>query len=624
MQRQCANVRDTFPRSIEAYTSELEPALRHRRAELDARWTELEQGWKGIEERRADIGVRPRTDKEGMLSINVGGSITRLSVSLLAEAGLFEDGNALGGLLEGIWENKNVPRDAAGRVVLDESGVFVKHIIQTMLNKRSSSVAATSGLETGALPTLSPNEHRQLMYTSYVLGTARQAMRSSFKATHIVLRGGSTILTPLELVPMSATLHRWCNEENREQAEGQMDLIYRASRDGFDAKAFRAKCLAEIVETITLIRVGNDGAAGHGSIVGGYSWEGDRRSAAKAFVFMLRDGTCASPNTVTSVKKWSVNCCRSNPGPSPVRSAAGRASAAVRESAGPRFGKDLRVNFDERGGGTIQIGEPGHECPDDPAFRGHNGNQVVDIEVFGACSVRRLGKKRKLSGGTANSSGTADDTRSFGEAIAGSLAEERLALQIAFKAMAGAEARVAAASEALRTVYGPDLEAHKKDFVVELNVRGTVMTTLRSTLQACPESALAARFDEEKWPVAKTDCDEQGRRLIDCRPSVFSKVLDALRMRKRESWSLSKARKESGWRGEARVVVVQEDDRACLGEFVDMYFPGCTSFIMDLVVLAGPEARTRRRSPSPPSSSWDDDASDDEPSPGRSRMRYPR
>lgn len=59
------------------------------------------------------------------------------------------------------------------------------------------------------------------------------------------------------------------------------------------------------------------------------------------------------------------------------------------------------------------------------------------------------------------------------------------------------------------------------------------MTTLRSTLQACPDSALATRFDEDKWPATDKDVDEHGRRLIDCSPSVFSKVLDVLRARKR-------------------------------------------------------------------------------------------
>lgn len=110
MQRRCANKRSAFPKSVEAYTNEIEPALQHRRAELDKGWAKLDEEWQDIETRRADVGVRPRTDEEDIVKVNIGGSILSLSVSLLSEVGLFDDGNALGGLVEGVWESKDVPR----------------------------------------------------------------------------------------------------------------------------------------------------------------------------------------------------------------------------------------------------------------------------------------------------------------------------------------------------------------------------------------------------------------------------------------------------------------------------------------------------------------------------------
>lgn len=578
MLRQCTNERGAFPKSIEAYTSKIEPKLHQRRAELDKGWEELEKGWKEIEERRVEIGVRPRTNEEGMVAVNIGGWTTRLRVSLLAEAGLFDDGNALGGLLEGIFEESTgIPRDAAGCIVLDESVISLKHIIQPMLNRVSSSVKAT-GSERGGC---SANEARHLIYTSYVLGTW-QAMPTDTHYT--ILKGGSTMLTALELLPMGAVLRQLCFTPT-------LNLIYRASRDGFDAKSFRARCSKEFPNTITLIRVRCGGAAGD-SIVGGYStapWAGipinGSSSSAGAFIFMLRDGSCAHPNIFTPVR-WTL------------KEQKRVASYAVRAppNSGPCFGeKDLRTNFKEGGGGTIQTASVYYSV-NSAKFLGLGGKEIVDIEVFGVCSDQNLaGNGPKLPGGAAFSKVTAGDVRLFGEVIAASLAEERAALQHAFKLMKEAEARVTAASHALQTVYGLDLdEANKKGFVVELNVRGTTMATLRSTLQACTESALAARFDEDKWPVLQTDCDEQGRRLIDCRPSVFSKVLDALRMRKRESWSLNKAEKETGrsTRGTAQqAVVVEERDRACFEEFVDMYFPGCQSFITDLAVFAAAPAQ---------------------------------
>lgn len=129
----------------------------------------------------------------------------------------------------------------------------------------------------------------------------------------------------------------------------------------------------------------------------------------------------------------------------------------------------------------------------------------------------------------------------------------------------------------------------EEDFVIELSVRGTRMTTLRSTLQACPDSALAARFDEDKWPATEKDVDERGRRMIDCSPSVFSKVLDVLRMRKRASWA---AGSEVCCGDCGARVAVRAGDRAAFEEFVGMYFPGRESFIMDMVAGASDQLKS--------------------------------
>ena len=587
MRRYCANERSAFPKSIDAYTKDIGPALQHRRVELDEGWKKLEEGWKELEQRRADIGVRPRTDDEGMLAVNIGGAIASLSVSLLTDEGLFDDGNALGGLFEGIWESKRVPRDAAGRLVLDESGVCVKHIIRTMLNEGcSGSAVAKTGSGRAGRSALSPDDSLHLMHMSYALGTW-QAIPTDTK--HTILKGSSTILRPPELLRTGAVLRGW-GVGGRE--EGEMYLIYRASRDGFDTKSFRARCSKDFRKTVTLIRVGTDA---RDSVVGGYSpvpWaeipENRSVNNREAFIFMLRDGTCAHPNAFTPAR-W--------------RCSAGRGTLQATPTSGPLFGaSDLRANFNEREGCTIKTGQDVFRA-DSAAFLGLNGNAVLDVEVWALCNEQQhlASNALKLPADDDFSRTTAGDNRMFGEVIANSLAEERVALQHAFKRMEGAEARVTAASQALRTVYGPDLEANKEGFVVELNVRGTMMTTLRSTLQACPESALAARFDEGKWPVQETDCDEEGRRLIDCRPSVFSKVLDALRIRKRESWSLSDAEKEAGGdaRGTAKVVTVEKHDRAGFGEFVDMHFPGCQSFITDIVVCDATQAKDEPTVPDP-------------------------
>ncbi|CAM9403308.1 unnamed protein product [Ascophyllum nodosum] len=140
---------------------------------------------------------------------------------------------------------------------------------------------------------------------------------------------------------------------------------------------------------------------------------------------------------------------------------------------------------------------------------------------------------------------------------------------------------IEAAAGALETMYGPDIATGKPDPVVELDVRGTRMTTLRSTLQACSESALAARFDDSKWP---SDGKDFG--VIDCSPLIFSKVLDVLRMRKRARWSNRDAQKQEANMMVFRVMMAS-GNRAPFEEFVGMYFPGCEAYVMDWVTFEG-------------------------------------
>lgn len=73
--------------------------------------------------------------------------------------------------------------------------------------------------------------------------------------------------------------------------------------------------------------------------------------------------------------------------------------------------------------------------------------------------------------------------------------------------------------------------------------------------------------------------DGEGWHLLDCRPSVFAKILDVLRMRKRALWA------ENDWAHENKLVYIEikAGDRQSFEKFVDMYFPGCEDFIMDCV-----------------------------------------
>ncbi|CAN0266648.1 unnamed protein product, partial [Laminaria digitata] len=206
--------------------------------------------------------------------------------------------------------------------------------------------------------------------------------------------------------------------------------------------------------------------------------------------------------------------------------------------------RDLYTKLDKQTGGyTLDTGRKTFDIEEDSPFLALRGKKVVEIEVYRYSTPAPLTPTAARSTTRTEPSGDslavaeAHDIDSFGKSIASSLVEERAVLNRAAKEMEAASAKVSAAVGALETVYGPSVAAGGQDIVVELNVRGTRMTTLRSTLQACPRSVLATMFDAERWPSIDEDNDEHGGRFIDVSPSCFSKILDVLRMRKRASWS---------------------------------------------------------------------------------------
>lgn len=134
-------------------------------------------------------------------------------------------------------------------------------------------------------------------------------------------------------------------------------------------------------------------------------------------------------------------------------------------------------------------------------------------------------------------------------------------------------------------MYGPDILSGKEDEVVELSVRGTRVTTLRSTLTFCPDSVFATWFNGN-WEPTEKGIDDQRRRTVDCSPTAFSKVLHVLGMRKREGWALQEKEGKGGGVVAPIPVIVREADRtghASMSSSTSI-FPGRESFITDLVV----------------------------------------
>lgn len=85
----------------------------------------------------------------------------------------------------------------------------------------------------------------------------------------------------------------------------------------------------------------------------------------------------------------------------------------------------------------------------------------------------------------------------------------------------------------IESTVAVETEADDAEEVVELNVGGQRITTLRSTLTAVPNSKLALMFTKGAREERTVSTDSQGAFVFDYNPDHFSYLLDQLRTIKR-------------------------------------------------------------------------------------------
>lgn len=578
-------IRRARSEQLQAHVREHEAATRQIQRQTNEAWEDVNRGWENLDARLVETGLlQLQSGEEDIVCLNVGGVLLSVRRSVLA-------GGAFGHVLDVRWKDGRFPRDTEGFILLDESPVCVKHLVRVAVE--------SAGAERARLA-LPADETPRLTYVSHALGLVPRDNPSHPEGRavgHLSTGNGavssvkSAILSQAELCQLTTTIkvEGW----NPLELCG-LELIYRGSRDGMDAEAFHSRCGDDSPSTFTLVKHRKYMFRGSlrmdvYGIIGGYSsasWAVRSQGtvlpvpSAGAFIFELRKAD--SPGTrLTPVKynlreghtDWAIYC---------------------GSHLGPSFGADdLFVTLNGSAGGVVSTGSQSYEVPAGSSFLGATTREVAELEVFRVHhhtggQVLTLAPPADSSAGVTGatlrnaanmSEEEAEYTRKFGASIAKSRMEERAELENARAELTRAEEKASAALAALEAVYGPDIASGKPDDVVELSVRGTRMTTLRSTLTACADSALATWFNGN-WPPTDKDLDEHGRRIVDCDPAVFSKVLDVLRMKKRAAWGVPRG---GGGAAESVPVVVREADRACFEEFVDKYFPGCEGFIMDLV-----------------------------------------
>ncbi|CAB1098618.1 unnamed protein product [Ectocarpus sp. CCAP 1310/34] len=460
-----------------------------------------------------EVGItKPSRSKEGMVMLNVGGSRLTFHRSVLEGKGEQQGLTwALGTLCEAEWD-KRVPRDSDGRIVLDESPTCPR-----VWGAREEH-------------DLAPDDKPELLYyTARVLG-----LRGQSAPFDMPMRGGPNILEPHETKRLTAIVQGWCPGH-----PGGLELLYRASRDGWSARSFDDKCRDGSPSTISLPFSGFE---------------------SRADLFTI--------------------------------------STIVLFSAAPGNGMcDLRVVWKVGAASTVQTKNLTQDVQAESRLLALNGRGVVDIETFRLCYCRptdALSSAKPKHHFIGDIAVPTAPVRSrllrmsfpFGRLIADALMEE-IVLQEANNELAVAEARTTACATALVVVYGPDVaKGREEEDVVELSVCGTRVTRMCSTLRVCPGSTFATQFLEDRWPATKKDLDDNGRRVIDCEPSVFSKVMDILRA----SWARGDDDQEAN---KTPRVTIKPCDRAEFEEFVDIYFKGCESLIMEYVESLGDEEADR-------------------------------
>lgn len=193
-------------------------------------WDELGALATTLEQQMREVGITELSGSEDeMLPLNVGGSLVNISRSAFA----LEGSGYLGCLFDSVWDER-LPRDADGCIVLDQSPVCTKYVIH-ILAKASNPASAGAMLALG--DGLAEDEKAFLPDVIRALGLEG-------------LLPMSTVLERDEFGPMTATVLGWCPGK-----PSGLELVYRASRDGWAPRNFHAHCGGDSPLTVTLYRV---------------------------------------------------------------------------------------------------------------------------------------------------------------------------------------------------------------------------------------------------------------------------------------------------------------------------------------------------------------------------------
>jgi len=454
---------DTKKSTDQAY-NRLIGAIESKRQLINDAAEKIRQGFSELKVQQ-DLLVKENggidVDDEDLLEINAGGQIvaaTRKTLTRLV-------GTRLEALFSGRWEKKLL-RDRNGRVFLDVNASCFRSIVD-YLNEL--------GISSPEDPPDPPHvDEGDEIFLGRLLTVFGMDEGLGIPIDSVILKDRQLCLR----------LHGFLDEDN---IDGSLELLYRGSRDGFDASSFHTNCDNK-GPTVTVIK------STEGFVFGGFTdkswssaggWNLYHRSS-KAFLFALKS--------------------HSRIGPTKMRVKTNEVEDAVlhTRSSGPCFGRgpDLQIcnNSNANVSSCLNIGST-YSLPAGQTKNFITGNenfQVEEIEVFGFGNTKRnlvqSFKKTNVSLVDCNEEWSRVTFDEFQIDIKTVLDEEKKAL-IETNSILQQQVR---AFEREKHFVDTFATGESED-IVQFNVSGEHMAVKRSTLGLCRDSVLAKQFDDPLW-----------------------------------------------------------------------------------------------------------------------------
>jgi len=387
---------------------------------------------------------------DDFIEINAGGKVIAVKRATMTQL----RGTRLEALFSGRWDKKLV-RDSSGRIFLDVNSDCFQAIVDYM-----NELAISSADEPPEPPTVDDELQHILAHQMNLFGINFNERSPD-----------SNIIKQYSDVKI---LHDWLKEDG---SNGDLNLLYRSSRDGLTAQDFHNKCDNK-GRTIVIIQTTE------GGVIGGYTntaWKGSQSCygfANKAFLFALSGFGLTSP-------------CKMK-----LKNASRQYAIYNHSSCGPAFGRyDFTVNNSKV---HLGIGGAYERGPSKQLTRGKSYD-IKEMEVFqvtdNPSTPHDPREKQPLS---VKGVATID---TFSKEVNDAINDKWTTLQ-------QLEAEVLSLEESFKDeeqfieIFG----SGDTNNVVVLNVSGTTMTTSRATLLLSEDSVLAQQFDDTKWTEQGSAC----------------------------------------------------------------------------------------------------------------------